>query len=177
MKKLLNLVIVAVLVLGIFSCTTMATATGNTKYFHDNNPGTYSTGLNAVNSFISVYYTDAYPTMEYRYRYLSCLDKNATLGVTLHANIIKWYNILCPSEYEVGTTVTTEGAGANDTSGYWYGWTYRNVECSGTREIMERFSIELDSSSSVYYSYDINTNGTNYFCAKGDWQVICSYGS
>lgn len=177
MKIFRRLVIVAALVLCIFSYVTAATAAGNTKYFLDNNPGTYSTGINATESFVSLYYTDANPTMEYRYRNLTCLDKNATLGVTLNAHLIKWYNIIAPSDYEVGTTVTVEGAGANVTNGYWYGWTYRNVDCAGTREIMERFSRSLDNSCSVYYSYDINTNGTNYYCYPGNWQVICSYES
>lgn len=135
--------------------------------------GTHDTYINTYKSFSSFYYTDENPTLEYRYKNLTCDEENATLSVSLYARKIKWSDILSPSQYKVGTK---NCSGLNATDGYWYGWTYENIDCSSSGDITSQFASSMDEGYNIRYYYEVANNNGKYISNDyGEWQVICSY--
>ncbi len=167
-KTIATAFISATLLLGALSLYASA------KYF-ENNPHTHNTYINANESFSSEYYTGHKPTLEYRYTNLKCDNENAKLEVTLYAKKIRWYNILEPSEFKVGSK---EASGINGSSGIWYGYTYRNIDCSSSSDIVDKWDYNLAESANIRYYYAISNNNRSYLHNKnGEWRVICTYNS
>lgn len=169
MKKSRRIIVVAVVLAIMASCFTIISSAS----VLNGSAGTTKTFINSSVSFSRGYRSDHNPTYEYRFKNLKCNNSNAKLSVTLSAKKIHWYNILSPSEYEVGTASCTSAI--NVTNGYWYGRTYHNIDCSSAQDLYDKFD-DINNIDNLEYTYNISDNGGyNIYNSKDEWEIICSY--
>lgn len=163
---------VALTVFTVITVSLMMTFTAYAIYFIGG-PGTYSTYMNATQSFDTHYYTDHSPSITYEYTNLKCSNTNAKLTVNLYARKIRWFDFFSPHEYRVGGYVSS---GINGPASIWYTGSFNDVECASVSEIQNKYSYNFDNSWNLRFYYDISdNNGELIWNNKGEWLVHCSY--
>lgn len=136
--------------------------------------GTRTTYIHANSTFSVPYLINIHdPDVSYRYKNLTCQSSSATLVVKTYGYQIRWYNILSPSKYEIGSQ---NANGLNATNhNTWYTTIYNNTGCSSAQELEDRFGMNMDEAYSLEFKYVVSNNNEKYIQNNyGDWEITVS---
>lgn len=136
---------------------------------------TINTYMNSSVPFSSYYETAELPSVSYKYRDLKCASTSASMYIKMYGRKIQWYDVMLPSETELGNFRAT-GINANNPN-TWYGYGVNSIDCSSSADILNHFSwMQVGDAYSVRFYYDIaNTNGNKINNDYGEWQVTAKY--